>query len=143
MKNQATRRARILKVRAIEHRAATANLATADAAVANLNRISGRLSNLRRGLVSEQGEFIGLALKANAEMSQRLEHAKASLVQPIRDAEYARSRVKAERLIARRREDSAAKLYDRAVRSDERRADEQASASQPFRKHSNRLGKSA
>jgi hypothetical protein len=143
MTRQATRRARILRVRAIEHRAATAHLATADAAVANLLRIAGRLVALRRSLVADRDDSLGLTLNAKAEMSQRLDDATASLSRPIYDAEQARFRVNSERLIARRREESAARLHDRAVQFDEQSSDERASALQPFRKHSNRLGDSA
>ncbi len=143
MTRQATRRARILRVRATEHRAATARLATADAAVVNLSRIAGRLVALRRSLIAERDDSLGLTLNAKAEMSQRLDAAAASLSRPINDAERARFQVNSERLIARRREESAARLHDRAVKFDEQRSDERASASQPFRKHSNRLGKNA
>jgi hypothetical protein len=140
---QATRRARILRVRAIEHRAATARLVTVDETIKNLARISERLFALRQSLVAQRSDVLGLTLKAKAEMSHRLASATASLVQPINDAEQARGRANSERLVARRREDSASKLYVRSVRTDEQKSYARESAVRPFRTHSNRLGKSA
>jgi hypothetical protein len=137
---QTARRARVLRVRAIEHRVATARLATADAAITNLIRIAGRLAMLRCRLGTVRGETVGLSLNAMAEMSQRLGQATASLVHPISEAERARADVNAERIKARRREESAAKLHGSAKRFDEQASAQRADAARPYRKKIIRLG---
>lgn len=134
MSKLVARRARILRLRAIEHRVATAKQAHADAALANLEQIAGRLSDLRTSLAAEAGETSGLVLKSMTEMSTRLDHARASLTQPISEAEHRQALVKVERLAARQKEESAAKLHDRATDSENRAADLRASANRPFRK---------
>lgn len=136
----AQRRARILRVRAIEHRVAAARLAQADAAVANLDRISGRLATLRRSLTTTSGRTSGLALNAMAEMSHRLEIATVSLVTPTSDAERARARVSGERLKARQREESAGRLHERAFREENETREVRALADRPHRKRKPLIG---
>jgi hypothetical protein len=143
MTSKSTRRARIMKVRAIEHRAASSRLVSADAAAANLLRISDRLGALRKSLVAKHGQTLGLALIASAELSHRLEAAALSLVQPISDADRACARIRGERLVARRHEDGASMLHERAVRVEAQLADERESAARPFRKQITRLGEEA
>ncbi len=136
----AQRRARILRVRAIEHRIAAARLAQADAAVANLDRIASRLAALRRSLTTTSGQTSGLALSAMAEMSQRLEAATVSLVTPTDDAERARARVSGERMKARQREESAGKLHERAFREENENREVRALAATPYRKRKPLMG---
>lgn len=134
------RRARILRLRVVEHRVATARLAHADGALANLGRIAGRLAALRRTLGAEVGEASGVSLRAMAEMSQRLDNASDSLIVPISDAERARNRVNAERLKAQQKEDSATKLHDRAAEAEVRARELRAGANRPYRKRAATLG---
>jgi hypothetical protein len=140
MTNLSHKRARILRVRHLEHRVARAKLATAEAALANLGRISERLSILRATLKPDAEFTNGLALKAMAEMAGRLEVAQADLAAPIAGAKHNRVRSINERTFAKNREQGAEKLHDRAVRLETSEQARRADANRPFRKRSSALG---
>lgn len=140
MKEKANRRARVLRVRVIEHRAVSARLAIADASIANLARIATRLTALRCSLAAVQGEAAGASLNAMAEMSQRLEAATVSLVRPISDAEQVRAQVFSERIATHRSQESAAKLYESALSLYIQKSEQRADASRYFRPRISRLG---
>ncbi len=140
MTSLAQRRARILRVRQMEHRVARVRLATAEATLANLDRISGRLSGLRASLKPDADRTSGLALKAMAEMALRLESAQTDLAAPIGNAENNRVRSIAERVFAKGREEGAEKLHNRAVRTETYEQNRRADANRPFRKRVPALG---
>ena len=127
MTPRSARRERLLRLRTIEHRVATLKLASADATVANLARITTRLEKLRAGLGIDVGERAGMELNSIAEMTLRLESARIGMVAPLDDAQTRRSEFLAHRIAAQRREDGAAKLLAKAesdeVVSNDRRAD--------------------
>lgn len=122
-----TKRARLLRLRTIEHRIAKQRLADADNMLANLATIAIRLDRLRQGLSLETGQTSGMQLNTMAEMSMRLEKARAGMRSPMSEAERNRSEVHARQIDAHRREDGAAKLYAKAEASEvvlnERRTD--------------------
>jgi hypothetical protein len=124
----------------MEHRVARVRLATAEATLANLDRISGRLSGLRASLKPDADRTSGLALKAMAEMALRLESAQTDLAAPIGNAENNRVRSIAERVFAKGREEGAEKLHNRAVRTETYEQNRRADANRPFRKRVPALG---
>ena len=124
----------------MEHRVARARLATAEAALANLDRISGRLSGLRASLKPDAERTTGLALKSMAEMALRLETAQIDLASPIDNAQHNRVRSIAARAFAKSREDGAEKLRDRALRVETYEQTRRADANRPFRKRVSALG---
>lgn len=134
MTSLAERRARIVRVRQMEHRVARAKLATAEAALSNLDRIASRLSGLRASLKPDAERTDGLALKSMAEMALRLEAAQCDLVAPIKGAQHNRVRSIAERSAAKTREEGAEKLRERALRSEAYEQARRADANRPFRK---------
>jgi len=140
MNTQTNRRARILRIRAVEHSIATTRLARADATLANLVQIATRLTLLRRSLTTQRGDTLGRSLNAQAEMAGRLESAAVSLALPIKDAEQARGRVDADRQSARRKEKGAAKLHEHAVRMDEAARDQRVGATTIWRKPASHWG---
>jgi hypothetical protein len=140
MTSLSQKRARIVRVRHLEHRIARARLATAEATLANLDRISQRLSNLRATLKPDAEFTNGLALKAMAEMAGRLEVAQADLAAPIEGAKHNRVRSIAERTFAKSREQGAEKLRDRAERLETYQQAIRADANRPFRKRNSSLG---
>lgn len=142
MTGLASRRARILKVRQMEHKVARARLAGAEAALANLDRISTRLSGLRASLKPDAKHSNGLALKAMAEMAIRLESAQGELAAPIGAAEHNRSRFMAERVFAKSREDGAEKMHSRALVVENYEQTRRADANRPFRKRAPMGGQS-
>lgn len=140
MSGLAQRRARVLRIRQLEHRVASAKLATAEAAVANLDRISGRLSALRASLKPATDRTDGITLKAMSEMAIRLEKAQGDLAAPMDAAAHKRALSQAERAYAKTREDGAEKLHGRAVRSETYEQALRADANRPFRKRTPAFG---
>lgn len=139
MSGISTRRARLLRLRTIEHRVAAARQAKADAACNNLSQISQRLSMLRVGLGTSKGGTTGLALKSMTEMSARLDNATHSMVEPINEAESRLSEYRHLRLQARQKEEGAAKLHDRARYSEENDRIRRDETNRPYRKRDYRL----
>jgi hypothetical protein len=134
MTGTTARRARLLRLRNIEHRIAKAKLARADAALTNLTRIAGRIATLKNGLATGLGGTSGLSLKAMAEMSARLESAEQGMVAPIDEAEARRAEFAALRMAAQQKEDSAEKLHDKAANAEAAARILRADANRPHRK---------
>lgn len=120
------RRARITRVRRIEHVHAAAAAAAAQAQVAHLEASERRLAELRGGLVSEVGATTGAALGHAHELAMRLDGARASLGDAIAGARITAAASSEARIEARRNEESAHKLEERTnaelARMAERRA---------------------
>jgi hypothetical protein len=134
MTGTTARRARLLRLRAIEHRIARAKLARADATLANLARIVGRIASLKSGLGAGEGSTNGMALKAMAEMSIRLDAARCGMTAPIDEAQSRRAEFNALRITAQQKEDSAEKLHSKAATSEAATRDLRADANRPHRK---------
>ncbi len=143
MTSTTARRARILRLRTIEHRIAKAKLARADATLANLERIARRIATLKDGLGAGLGGTSGIGLKAMAEMSARLDAARAGMTAPINEAEARRAEFNALRIAASHKEDGAAKLHGKAAISEAAARDLRADANRPHRKRSSLLETSA
>jgi hypothetical protein len=138
MSARSTRRIRILRVRQLEHRLATAKLRSADAALKNLHNIAQRIATLRASLRPDGEETSGLELKALFEMSSRLENARDGLTLPIAQAEEDCDQFDKLRLAARMREDGATKLRDKAVHHEAAKATLRADANRPPRRFGKR-----
>jgi hypothetical protein len=134
MTGTTARRARLLRLRTIEHRIAKAKLARADAALVNLERIAGRIAALRDGLGASVGGTSGMALKAMTEMSQRLDAARSGMTAPMSEAGARCAEFNALRIAAQQKEDSAAKLRDKAATLEASMRDLRADANRPHRK---------
>jgi hypothetical protein len=127
-------RARLLRLRTIEHRIAQAKLARADAALLNLERISGRIAALKNGLGAGEGRTSGMALKAMTEMATRLDAAHCGMIAPIGEAQARRAEFYALRITAQQKEESAAKLHVKAATSEAAMRTLRADANRPHRK---------
>ena len=79
MTGTTARRARLLRLRSIQHRIAVAKLARADANVSNLARIAQRIAGLKAGLGAGTGTTTGMSLMAMTEMAIRLDSARAGI----------------------------------------------------------------
>jgi hypothetical protein len=143
MTSTTARRARLLRMRTIEHRIAKAKLARADATLANLSRIAARIAGLRDGLGAGVGGTSGMSLKAMAEMSARLDEAQIGMSAPIDEAEARRAEYSALRIAAQQKEDSAEKLHDKAAMSEAAARILRADANRPHRKRTSFLETSA
>ena len=139
MTGTTARRARLLRLRTIEHRIAKARLARADVALVNLERIAGRIAALKNGLGTGVGGTSGVYLKAMAEMSARLDAAQIGMSVPIDEAEARRTEFNALRITAQQKEDSAARLHDKAASVEMAMRDLRADANRPHRKRNSLL----
>lgn len=128
MKSAVDRRARIARVRRIEHLHAAARAASADAQVASLEASSERLSALRGGLIGEIGTTRGAQLGHTHELAMRLDVARAGLFDAIAGARITAAGFAEARIEARRNQESAEKLEARAASELARLAERRAGA---------------
>jgi hypothetical protein len=134
MTDATERRRKLLRLRTIQAKAADMRVVEADAHLESLFRIKARLSSLRQSLVPTHGETDGLALKSMAEMAQRIDAADTRLTDPILDARHGRDTAQAERILARRNEESASRLHQRAALVEELARDQRDAAQRVHRR---------
>lgn len=117
MKALVAKRARITRVRDVQHRLAMSAAASAEAHVANLESNAAKLASMRDSLTMPAGPTTGAALQNRGELAHRLDTARYGLSDAIVSARAAAEQKIAERLEARQRQESAAKLDARAVQA--------------------------
>ena len=123
-----SRRARLARVRRIEHLHAAAEAVAADAQVASLEASSERLRALRGGLIGDVGPTSGARLGHTHELAMRLDVARAGLFDAITGARLTAGACAEARLEARRNQESAEKLEARAAAELARLGERRASA---------------
>lgn len=117
MKDLVRKRARITRVRSAQHLLAASAAASAEAQVLHLENNAAKLASLRDSLTVESGTTTGAVLQNRGELAQRLDKARDGLATAIVSARAAAEQKVAERLEARQRQESAAKLDARAVQA--------------------------
>jgi len=117
MKALVRKRARITRVRAAQHLLAASAAASAEAQVASLENNAAKLASLRDSLTLPAGAMSGAVLRNRGELALRLDNARHGLTGAITSAKATAEKKLAERLEARQRQESAAKLDARAVRA--------------------------
>jgi hypothetical protein len=117
MKALVAKRARITRVRDVQHRLAMSAAATAEAQVATLETNAAKLASMRDSLTVPSGPTTGAMLQNRGELAQRLDTVRHGLTDAIVSARAAAEQKVAERLAARQRQESAAKLDARAVQA--------------------------
>ena len=117
MKALVAKRARITRIRSAQHLLATSAAASAEAQVATLENNAAKLASLRDSLTVPSGATTGAVLQNRGELAQRLDKARDGLTDAIVSARAAAEKKVAERLEARQRQESAAKLDARAVQA--------------------------
>ena len=122
-------RARIARVRRLQHNLAAAAAAKAKGHVQSLELSSSRLKQIREGLAAEPGLTSGASLASRGELAMRLESARNGLGRTIEGARAAARLRETERLGARRDQEGAEKLEHRATQAAASAADARASAS--------------
>jgi hypothetical protein len=132
MTSLSARRARVLRMRSIEHKVAVARLAKATSDANSLEAVARRIATLRNGLGTLEGQTSGQVLSAMAEMAGRLDRAGRDLVQPIAALETTRIQIDAERMKARIKKEGASKLHSKAAASDDARRTTREDANRPF-----------
>lgn len=108
-------RARIARVRRIQHDRAALAAAKAASHVRLLESNDERLGEMRRNLSAEPGATTGAFLASRGELAVRLEQAREGLGTSINGARAAAALREQARLGARRDQESAEKLQDRAA----------------------------
>lgn len=138
MKTLASRRARVARVRQVQHLAAVGAAAVAEGRLAQLESSEERLAALRATLVSDMGASSGAAFAQAGELAQRLEQARASLRPQIASAREAVSLRLSERQSAHIAREGADRLQVRAVAAMHREIEERMAAN--FRARPRRTG---
>lgn len=133
MTSLSQRRARIVRVRTIEHRVAAAKQSAAEQRVASLLGVARRLDDLRASLRTREGVTLGASLQAKEELRGRLARAERDLAGPIRSAEDQHQDASALRLLAKAREEGAERLRNKAISTEEHLQAIRQDASRPFR----------
>ncbi len=117
MKALVAKRARITRVRDVQHRLAMSDAAAAEAQVTHLETNSAKLASMRDSLSVSSGPTTGAILQNRGELAQRLDKARDGMKGAILSARAAAEQKIAERLEARQRQEAAAKLDARAVQA--------------------------
>ena len=125
-------RARLARVRRIQHGLAATVAAAAAERVQLLETSRERLGQMRAELRPIEGTTDGAALARMGELAMRLDSARIGLAPTIDSARSAAALREAERLAARRDQESAEKLEAAAVRAAEEEAERR--MKQPGRK---------
>lgn len=110
MKSLTQRRARIARVRKIEHARASASAAEAEGRVIVLEQHSSRLHRLATDLTPGAGSMFGAALSNAGELAQRLRDARTGLADAISGAKASALESSLARIEARIRQESADRL---------------------------------
>lgn len=117
MKALVAKRARISRVRSAQHLLAAGAAATAEAQVTALESNVAKLASLRDSLSLATGTTTGAIVQNRGELAQRLDKVRYGLTDAIVSAKVSAEQKVAERLEARQRQESAAKLDARAVQA--------------------------
>ena len=119
-------RARIARVRRLQHGLAASSAVKAADQLRQLEANSDRLAQMRGELQIEAGATTGAALAQAGELAMRLDNARHGLRTSIEDARAAAHAREASRLAARRDQESAERLEQAAAGAAERMAERQA-----------------
>ena len=114
-------RARIARVRRLQHQLAATAAASAADQVRTLENNQQRLRQMRQGLGPEPGRTSGATLASRGELAMRIEAARDGLKKPILNANAAVKLREEARLRARRDQEAAEKLEGRARSGDAQR----------------------
>ena len=117
-------RARLARVRRIQHGLAASVAAQAAGRVQMLETSRARLSQLRAELKPAEGPTTGAAMARMGELAMRLDAARHNLAPTIDSARSAAAAREAERCAARRDQESAEKLEAAALRAAEELAEQ-------------------
>ncbi len=141
MSGAAPRRARLLRLRIIEHRLAAVRLATADSAHTAIVMVADRVARLRGGIVLNAGASCGCDLQSQSELSDRLDGARAGLERSLVQARDVREARHADRIVAHVAEHRTASVHAEALRRESTERDLRAAAARPPRLRKPGLGR--
>ena len=127
------RRARLLRLRTIEHRVATARLVEADTAHAAVIGISERITMLRNSTIAAEGSYSGRDLQNAAELADRLDHARIGLDKALADSLHLRMVRDADRIVAHVRQERTHRVHSAALTREDAERELRAASAQPPR----------
>jgi hypothetical protein len=133
MSATAARRARLLRLRTIEHRIAAVQLAAADAAHDTVAGVSGRVAALRDGIRMPSAICHGHDLHGMSELSDRLDRAQAGLQPSLAESWAIRTSRQDERIAAHIAEERTGRVHDTASRREAAERDLRIATSRPPR----------
>lgn len=116
-------RARIARVRRLQHGLAASSAVAAAGQLRDLEVSRERLGRMRRDLVAEQGPTSGAWLAGAGELAMRLDAARTGLAPSIDAARAVTAAREQARLVARREQESAERLQQAAAEAAEAAAD--------------------
>ncbi|HEY0271384.1 MAG TPA: hypothetical protein VGC10_10395 [Sphingomonas sp.] len=120
------RRERIARVRRVEHVQAAVAVQAAERQLESLEQSARRLMELRVSLTADAGMTSADTLSAQGELAYRLDMARFGLTDAIAGARATVETKDADRIEARKRQESAVKLGERAAVQADRRAERRA-----------------
>ncbi len=129
--SSAARWQRIMRIRAVEHRAAQLRLAEADGRLGALKQVTQRIDDLRAEVFVSAGPTDGLTLKSLGEMALRLDAARADMTVPVAAADAHRDEMALRRRAAWGREEGASRLFARSSEAEAAYAERRADANRP------------
>ena len=129
----AARRARLLRLRTIEHRVAAVRLVAADSAHAAVANVTDRVTQLREGIMAPTGAYSGCDLQSFSELSERLDRARIGLEQSLLEARHIRDARDAERIAAHVAEERTGRVHADASRREAAERDLRIAAARPPR----------
>jgi hypothetical protein len=133
MSATAARRARLLRVRTIEHRIAAVRLATADAAHDAVARLGDRVARLRDGIRSPIAACHGHDLQSLTELTGRLDDARDGLARSLADSAAVCAARQTERLAAHVAEERTGRVHATALRREASARELRAAGASPTR----------
>lgn len=131
MRSNTKRRARILRARLIEHRAATARWSQAQNSFAKLLGVEGRIRSLQSEAHVPAGTHEGVSILATGEMQMRLAKAGEAIAASKAEARTEKDEREQIRLLANQREEAAAKLHRKSCAEDEETMERAIDANRP------------
>ncbi len=134
------KRSRILHVRKIEHRVATAKLFQANRDLAKMVNVQERIGTLQANTQIGCGGHTGPVLRATGEMQQRLSDAYDALAHSKTEAEERKQETEQLRNAAHQREERAQRLYDHAKKNDMLESVRRHDANMPSRQKFKKIG---
>lgn len=116
MSAPAARRARLLRLRVIEHRIAAARLVAADSAHAAVANVCDRVTQLCDSSGITTGKYAGSNLQSLSDLSDRLDRARIGLELSLVESQAVRNTRDAERIAARIAEERTARVHASATK---------------------------
>lgn len=133
MSASAARRARLLRLRIVEHRIAAARLVAAESAHAAVTTVCDRVAAMRDAIAVVSGRHAGYHLQSLSEMTERLDRARIGLQPTLAEALAVRTARDSERIAASVAEERTSRAHASASYREAADRERRAAAALPTR----------